>query len=153
MKNQKLRHDPSHVYPSAVDWWWMVPLMIVALYVSFADIITKFQKGAILDGWLAVGVVLFVVILFITIIIPCRYTLTDDGLLIRSGLIKKKIDYLKIRDIKPSWNPLSAPALSLKRVKIKLDRGFALVSPKRRDEFISELKRRVEKARVDNSHS
>jgi len=120
--------------------------MIVVVYVSFDDIVTKFQQGAVQEGWIAVGVVLLVVILFITIIIPCRYTFTDDGLLIQSGLIKTKIDYQRMRDVKPSWNPLSAPALSFKRVKIKLDRGFALISPKRRDEFIVELKRRIYQA-------
>ena len=121
--------------------------MIVVVYVCYVDIVTKFQQGAVLDAWIAVGVVLLVVILFITIIIPCRYTLLDDGLLIQSGLIKTKIDYQRMRDVKPSWNPLSAPALSLKRVKIKLDRGFALISPKHRDEFIVELKRRIYQAR------
>lgn len=127
--------------------------MIVVVYVSYVDIVTKFQQGAVLDGWIAVGVVLLVVILFITSIIPCRYTLLDDGLLIQSGLIKTKIDYQRMRDVKTSWNPLSAPALSLKRVKIKLDRGFALVSPKRRDEFIVEIKRRIVQAHEANPRS
>ena len=127
--------------------------MIVVVYVSFVDIITKFQRGAVLDGWIAVGVVFLVVVLFATIIIPCRYTLTDDGLLIQSGLIKTKIEYRRMKDVKPSWNPLSAPALSLRRVKIKLDKGFALVSPKRRDEFIVELKRRIYQAREGDLHS
>lgn len=145
--------NKKHVYPSAVDWWWMVPLMVVVVYVSFDDIVTRFQQGAVLDGWIAVGVVLLVVVLFITIIIPCRYTLADDGLLIQSGLIKTKLDYQRMRDVKPSWNPLSAPALSLKRVKIKLDRGFALISPKHRDEFIVELKRRIYLARESNPRS
>ena len=63
--------EKDHVYPSAVDWWWMVPLMIVVIYVSLADIITKFQHGAVRDGWIAVCVVLFVALLFPAIIIPC----------------------------------------------------------------------------------
>lgn len=143
----------NNVYPSAVDWWWMIPLIVVVVYVSFADIINEFEQGDVLDGWIAVGVVLLVVLIFATIIIPCRYTLLDDGLLIQSGLIKKKIDYRSMRDVKPSCNPLSAPALSLRRVKIKLDRGFALISPKHRDEFIVELRRRIYQAREGNLHS
>ena len=145
--------NSKQVYPSAVDWWWMIPLMVVVVYVSFADIINKFQQGAILDGWIAVGVVLFIVLIFATIIIPCRYTLLDDGLLIQSGLIKKKVYYKSMIDVKPSCNPLSAPALSLRRVKIKLDRGFALISPKDRDKFIVELKRRIYQEREANLHS
>ena len=145
--------NKKHVYPSAVDWWWMVPLTIVVVYVCYVDIVTKFQQGEVLDGWIAVGVVIFVALLFPTIIIPCRYTFLDDGLLIQSGLIKKKIDYRLMRDVTPSRNPLSAPALSLKRVKIKLERGFALISPKRRDDFIVELKRRIYQAREGSLHS
>ena len=127
--------------------------MVVVLYVSLTDIITKFQQGAIMDGWIAVGVVFFVALLFPTIIIPCRYTLLDDGLLIQSGLIKRKIDYRVMKDVHPSRNPLSAPALSLRRVKIELDKGFALVSPKNRDEFIVQLKRRIYQAREADHHS
>ena len=145
--------NEKHVYPSAVDWWWMAPLMVVVVYVCYVDIVTKFQQGEVLDGWIAVGVVILVVLLFPAIIIPCRYTFLDDGLLIQSGLIKKKIDYRLMRDVTPSRNPLTAPALSLRRVKIKFDRGFALVSPKRRDEFIVELKRRVYQAREGGLHS
>jgi membrane protein YdbS with pleckstrin-like domain len=145
--------NKKHVYPSAVDWWWMVPLMIVVVYVCYVDIVTKFQQGEVLEGWIAVGVVLLVALLFPAIIIPCRYTFLDDGLLIQSGLIKKKIDYHLMRDVTPSRNPLSAPALSLRRVKIKFDRGFALVSPKRRDEFIVELKRRIYQEREGSLHS
>ena len=139
--------EKDHVYPSAVDWWWMVPLMIVVIYVSLVDIITKFQQGSVRDGWISVCVVIFVALLFPTLIIPCRYTFLDDGLLIQSGLRKNKIPYRVMRDVSPSWNPLSAPALSLRRVKIKLDKGFALISPKHRDEFIVELKRRIYQAR------
>jgi hypothetical protein len=143
----------NHVYPSAIDWWWMGPLMVVVVYVCYVDIVTKFQQGALLDGWIAIGIVIFVALLFPAIIIPCRYTLLDDGLLIQSGLIKKKIEYRIMRDVTPSHNPLSAPALSLRRVKIKLDRGFALISPRHRDEFIIELKRRIYQAREGNLHS
>lgn len=52
---------------------------------------------------------------------------------------------MDIVNAEKSSNLLAAPAFSLKRVKISLKRGFALVSPKDRDDFISELEKRTGK--------
>ena len=48
-----------------------------------------------------------------------------------------------MESVEASRNPLSAPALSLKRVKIQLDRGYLLLSPVRREAFIAEIQRRI----------
>ncbi|MDP7060376.1 MAG: PH domain-containing protein [Candidatus Marinimicrobia bacterium] len=61
------------------------------------------------------------------------------------GNSEKKIEYVDIVNAEKSSNLLAAPAFSLKRVKISLKRGFALVSPKDRDDFISELEKRTGK--------
>ena len=53
---------------------------------------------------------------------------------------------MDIINVEKSSNLLAGPAFSLKRVKISLKKGFSLVSPKDRDDFISELERRKEKA-------
>ena len=68
----------------------------------------------------------------------------DDHLLIQSGILKKRIKYEDILSFEKSFNLLAAPAFSLKRVKIKLRKGFDLVSPKDRDDFILELERKTE---------
>ena len=82
-------------------------------------------------------------LLFIAVAVPCTYTLARDHLLIRSGLIRQKIAYKDITAVEPSASPLSAPALSLKRVKVSYGRTFQLVSPRERDLFIQSLRERV----------
>ncbi|WP_407929775.1 MULTISPECIES: PH domain-containing protein [unclassified Lentimonas] len=78
----------------------------------------------------------------IALFLPCHYTLHDDHLLIRSGILKKKIKYTEIREIEASSCPISAPALSLKRIRIESNSGSVLISPVNRDEFIATLRKR-----------
>jgi len=75
--------------------------------------------------------------------LPCSYSLEADHLFIRCGFIRRRIPYSQIHRIEPSSNPLSAPALSLRRVKIAYGRSFQLVSPRERERFIEELGQRV----------
>ena len=54
------------------------------------------------------------------------------------------IEILNISSVKRSYNPLSSPATSLKRLRIDLIGGYifsyTLISPVREQEFIQELK-------------
>jgi hypothetical protein len=90
---------------------------------------------------LVIGSLNIVVVLLLTT--PCRYTLGADHLEIRCGLIRKRICYAEILRVELSSNLLSAPALSLRRVKISYVQGFQLVSPRCRARFIDELSRRA----------
>jgi len=71
--------------------------------------------------------------------IPCVYTLTDECLKIKCGVMEDEIPLKKIRKAEKSGSVWSAPALSLRRVKITLEEGCRVISPKDRDEFIAEL--------------
>jgi len=81
---------------------------------------------------------------------PCRYTLTDDTLNIRCGMLFSSVPLSRVRDAELSSTWQSAPALSLRRVKIKLDRGVRIVSPVDREAFIQDLMTAVEKNRQAN---
>lgn len=132
--------DGHTIYISRVDLWLAcvlvgVPLGAVALGLylliavgtaGFVAVFTGVLSGAVI-AWLS---------------IPCRYTLTDRSLVIECGRDREEIRYTEIRDVAPSSSPLSAPALSLRRVKILLNRGYRLISPRDREAFIAELRRR-----------
>ena len=54
------------------------------------------------------------------------------------------IAYRDITSVRLSHNPLSAPALSLRRLEIRYGKhAWVLISPRDRDAFIASLRRRV----------
>lgn len=136
---------PAATYPSRVDWWLVVifaapSLGAVGLGVFFATF----------SGWLAALVIIFGLslgILTARLTFPCRYVLTDHMLVIQCGWDEDRIPLSRIRDAIPSRNLLAAPALSLRRIKIHLDQGFLLISPRDQEGFIADLNRRKSFAR------
>ena len=112
------------------------PLFIIGLGIFLVPISKEGAAIAILSGLFTGG-------LMAALAIPCRYILDEDGLLIQAGLMKEKIKYTEIKEAELSSNPLSAPALSLQRVKVTLRSGFRLISPLGREEFIEELKKKI----------
>ena len=67
---------------------------------------------------------------------PCDYELHASGLRIRCGLLEEEIAWQRIRSLECTHSFGSAPALSLRRVKIGLDEGCRLVSPADREAFL-----------------
>lgn len=133
-------------YRSAVDWWLGAILVTVPIVMLSAGILALYS-APLRFGLYMLGVGVLVAVLVPAFSIPCRYTLTDERLIIRCGLLKEEIDLKRIQDAKPSSSAWAAPALSLKRVAIFLsDGGYRLVSPKQREEFIAELKRKKNEA-------
>lgn len=129
------------VYPSRVDWWLAVlligaPVLVVAL--GFHTLTQSIGAGAILIvSGLAIGA------LIAALACPCIYTLTDEHLTIRAGLLEETLPLPRIRAVAKSSNPLSAPALSLQRIKLTLDDGYRLISPRERDVFMADLEARL----------
>lgn len=138
--------EPEHVYPSKVDAW-LVTVFLGALFgmVGLSGYLFS------VHFWAGVYCLLTAFVTGLCIYaccLPCRYTLKRDHLHIQAGFIQDKVPYDAITDTTPTRNPLSAPALSLDRVKIGLKgnsfANFKLISPVRQDEFIAELMSRVE---------
>ncbi len=127
-------------YKSAVDWWLAVilaacPLYCIVMGLYFLAVAPEAALYSILAGLLVAGIT----ILFL----PCRYTLEEDHLFIRSGIYKQRIPYRSIKDVSFTSSPLSAPAFSLKRLRIEHDRGTVLISPAKREAFIEALKAKL----------
>jgi hypothetical protein len=132
-----MRHSES-IYPSKVDVWLVIvliaaPLLVIGFGFYFGD----------LAAMILIPVGLLMAVSFAALAIPCRYRLTDTLLIIRCGVLRERIKLQNIRDAVPTGDPLSAPALSLKRVKIVMDKGFRLISPREQERFICELKKKI----------
>jgi len=131
------------VYRSAVDFWLVIviysgpaALLSVALY-SWAEGRPDIS-GASLMAFAGL------VLLFRLLTSPCRYTLTDDSLNIRCGILFRSVPLSRVRSAELSSTWESAPAMSLRRVKIVLDQGHRIVSPVDRQAFIADLMAAVE---------
>ncbi len=139
------------VYASAIDWWVLILLMLgpawlLGLTIYF--VVLGNQNDSFICLIAAAGT------LFLTGIftVPCRYTLVSDSLTIRCGLIFIRVPYESIREIEPSSSWVSAPALSLRRVKISTASRFYLVSPVDREHFIQALTERCASMETDSSN-
>ena len=127
-------------YRSVVDPWLAVLLAILPA-VSVATIVVS-----ILNDGEGIGAAIFSVLIIAGIygglLFPLYYELEDTALMIRFGFVRQHVPYADITQVQPTWNPLSSPALSLRRLKVSYRRRFVLISPVRRDEFLNALAER-----------
>lgn len=130
---------PDRTFRSRVDGWLVAVVGLAAALPAATAVWLAAHgqmRGVLLLGcW---GVVMLLVVGVLSV--PLRYTFRADHLHIQSGWLDWDVPYATIRAAAPSWNPLSAPAWSLRRVKItSADGSFILVSPDDRKSFIEEL--------------
>ena len=123
-------------FKSAVDLWLLVIValvVIISLGVSVRLVLQGSPAGYLrVIGVLAVGIGLPLWLLYTT-----QYVAKGEILQIQSGPFKWTIPIASINQVVETSNPLSNPALSLRRLKIVYDNNKSvMVSPKDRDEFL-----------------
>ena len=136
------RPSVAAVYPSAIDWWVAAILLaapIISLVVGVALLVQQRYDDAsavFLTGAIAVAVTA-------AFTLPCRYTLLDDTLNVRCGILFTSIPYETIERVERSSSWLSGPALSLRRVRVVTSRRSYLLSPRDLAGFLDDLDRRM----------
>ena len=124
------------IFKSAVDLWLLVIValvVIISLVVSVRLFLKASLAGCLTGAWLtAIGIGLPLWLFYTT-----QYLVEDEVLKIQSGPFKWTIPITSISQVVETSNPLSSPALSLRRLKIVYDNNKSvMVSPKDRDEFL-----------------
>lgn len=127
------------VYRSAVDAWIAV-LLVATLGICLFTAYGMLRAGSVLG---AVAVLLFVLGVG-SLVMPVRYTIAPDELVIRSGLLKVRIPLRTIRRVYPSSSLLASPALSINRLAIEYRAGAhsrptVYISPSGREHFLETL--------------
>jgi hypothetical protein len=134
-------------YPSARAPWLITVLCgVPAGVVLFGGFLLTRSVGAGIYMMLTGGVIGGIVA---ALSFPCYYVVSDAGVRIKSGIGDEEVPLAKIRKVEPSWSPWAAPALSLRRVKITLDHGSCLISPRDREAFIADLEARLKAHRPE----
>ena len=145
---------PSMQFASKVDAWLAVLMLgggVLALLAVAPTIGGSFARSAGAAQLLGVAAVLLLSLLLPAwLLLGTRYSLTDDALKVRAGPFRWTVPLAEISSVRPSRSILSAPALSLQRVKVSYRRGrgqgFQLVSPRERERFMQTLRQRVDGA-------
>ncbi|MDJ0868443.1 MAG: PH domain-containing protein [Myxococcota bacterium] len=123
---------------------WLVALVAAGAVLPFALAVWQWREGAPLPPIaILVASGLFVVGVVRGFAWPVQYEIRPPQLAIRAGLLRWELQLEAIESVRPSRNPLSAPAWSLDRLRIDYRAGaqtkYALISPRDAAGFVREL--------------
>lgn len=129
-------------YKSKVDWWFII-ILVAGSIVLFQKIYFSLQSYSLYQNF---PYLIFYSLIFLLIWLPITttyYVVDQNFLKVQSMFLKWKIPLESIQKIEQTSNPLSAPALSLDRIKIEyIKNGVCrsiMVSPKNKTEFIKAI--------------
>jgi hypothetical protein len=136
-------------FKSKKDLWLGLILLGSISYGSFlCFFVVRAGEGSLVESIFSVLLNVLLILFICWLWFSTFYVLDEKELIIRCGPINKRIPYREITSAHKTWNPLSSPALSLKRIHIKYKFGTALISPKDRDQFLKLLKERCHHATI-----
>ena len=129
-------------FSSKIDLWLWGALALTLGACAFA-VWTVGVRGPAMAMVAMLAVCVLALGLPVWIVLGTCYELAERDLLIRSGPFRWRVPLGQIRAVAPSRSVLSAPALSLDRLRIAYGRaGSILISPRDKLQFLSELQRR-----------
>lgn len=136
------------VYPSKKDSWIVALVAVPGFALVAAAIYHVFVRGMNDPAtWSVLASALFYVAILGILAYPVYYEITTSSLRIRSGLLQYRIPLSSIESVRPTRNPLSAPAWSLDRLRIDYRKNgrlsFALISPENKVSFLRTLVQRT----------
>lgn len=122
----------KRTFHTKVDAWLVVVMALPVLFIGY-ELIIDFS-------WFLLLPFAFIIAIY-AVTLPCYYTIESQHLKIRTEIIiKKNIDIQQISRIAESNDPISSPAMSLKRLRIDFGQGdYILISPQNRKAFIELL--------------
>lgn len=137
-------------FPSKKDWWLTVIVwgaMLFSIIGGSRELLAGDLGTSEMLPFILFSVILPIFILWIWL--TTFYVLDENNLIIKYGPFKKTVPLNMITSVKKTMNPLSSPALSLKRLEIAYGQyNIALISPKNRDEFMDILRKRCPQAQI-----
>jgi len=127
-------------FRSKVDWWIAlllaatIAILLVAL-VSFA-----YQNTSAVQALVMVGGTLILVALLIWMSLGTYYSVDKNTLRIVAGPIRWKVPISEITSVERTHSPISSPALSLDRLRIRYSGNKSvMISPADKKRFMKAL--------------
>lgn len=128
------------VFKSKVDWWLRLVLafVIVVEFVAIGSVILE-QRDPVATT-VTILVCLAALALFASVLLATRYTIDRGVLRVRCGPFRWKVPLKSITAVEETRNPLSSPALSLDRLRIRYGkRRQIMVSPADKAGFLKAI--------------
>jgi len=131
-------------YKSRVDWW-LALLIWLPVAGGAAALVAGVAAGDRATAWVGVAMLALFGLILGGLVLPMRYVIGGDGLRVRAGLLLRlHVPWDRLGTVEPSENPLSSPALSLRRLRVSYHKAsgaetFVLISPTDRDAFMRDL--------------
>lgn len=132
-------------FRSAVDWWLAV-ILVALPFTQVWALLSALSSGESESVVATAFGCALVAAIYGLLVFPMRYGISSEQLIIRFGVVRRRIRLADIREVHPTHNPLSSPALSLNRLAIRTGTGMtgiSLVSPSNRSEFLETLASRA----------
>jgi len=127
-------------FSSKTDLWLLVLLVLVLLIQSFVLFEVLTTNTPISAKYMMIGSTVFVFTLIGSILLRTHYTVHDDQLTIACGPVTWTIKLSEITDVAETRSPLSSPALSLDRLRIRYaGRRSIMVSPDDKKAFLAAI--------------
>lgn len=137
LNQDSLRLMASRRFKSKIDRWLLGVLILVVIVEVVAVI--EFVLGSI-NPLATTGLILaslLLIALIVSIAVGTHYTIDRSILKIVSGPFRWQVPIDQINAVEATRNPLSSPAMSLDRIRIRYGKGRKiLVSPADRDGFL-----------------
>lgn len=121
------------VYYSKVDWW-LVTFLVVGMSPAVFPLFWTFD-------WVLLSIDVVVALFLIEVFRNTKYVIDGEKLIVKTGFkLSSSCDICQIKSITKTRTLLSAPALSLDRLKVKLKGGDVIViSPRKKRAFVEHL--------------
>ncbi|MEZ2692696.1 PH domain-containing protein [Psychrobacter faecalis] len=141
------------IFTSKIDFWLAFLILGSSLLLVLVPVWEWMYnnssiKRIIFISLFTIPTALLLLVLFFNI----KYTLTADTLLVKNGFSTQRISLKDITHITPTSSTLSAPALSLDRIKIRYEGGSIVISPKDKDRFYRAIQERVPELKTDDNN-
>jgi len=117
------------IFKSKIDTW-LIAIMVFAAATALSAAFGVASQGGIKNYAVATGLFLLSVGLPLWLFSTTKYVIAGNELKIHSGPVTWRVEIDSITSVSDTRNPLSSPALSLDRLKIKYGNGKTImVSP------------------------
>lgn len=127
-------------FNSKVDRWLLFLLIAVIVFEVVVLSIAAARAGSPAEAMWLMFAALLIVALIGSLLIRTYYVVEGNTLRIVSGPFSWKVAIDQIESVKATRNPLSSPALSLDRLRIRYGKGRRImVSPADRSGFLKAI--------------